>query len=212
MNHVSVKICGITTIEDALMCVDAGADALGLCFWPHSKRYVSREVAREIVEALPAAVEVVAVVVDEGADELQRLRDEVGIQWIQLHGDESPELLERFLPHAYKAMGVEHAGDVARLSDYPGERILVDKAIAGLPGGTGKTFDWALVQELASRRQLVLAGGLNPENVARAVRTVRPYRVDVASGVEWSPGRKDEGKVRAFISQARAALLESGQP
>jgi len=205
-DDVSVKICGITTVEDALMCVEAGADALGLCFWPGSKRYVQRETAREIMQALPDSVEVVAVVVNECADALHRLREEVGIQWVQLHGDEPPELLERFLPYAYKAMGIGTARDVERLSDYPGDRVLVDKAVAGLPGGTGETFDWHLVHDLVSRRRVILAGGLNPDNVGRAVHVVRPYRVDVASGVERSPGRKDEEKVRAFIARARDAV------
>ena len=165
----------------------------------------------EIVEALPSSVEVVAVVVDEPVEVLRRLREEVGIQWIQLHGEEPVGLLERFLPHAYKAMGIGSIEDVERLDRYPGERVLVDTARADLPGGTGETFDWRLVQALASRREVILAGGLNPENVARAVRTVRPYRVDVASGVERSPGRKDEAKVRAFVSEVRGALIGGGQ-
>jgi phosphoribosylanthranilate isomerase len=200
-----VKICGVTSVEDALMCVEAGADAIGVNFAPGSPRRIALELARRIVAALPAKVIKVGVFVDATESELRDTVERVGLGCVQLHGDESPELVAAFLPHAYKALRVRGREALALAARYPGDHILLDAYVPGVAGGTGATFDWTLAAELALIRQVTLAGGLTPANVAAAVREVRPFCVDVASGVESAPGRKDQAKVRAFIEAARGA-------
>jgi phosphoribosylanthranilate isomerase len=133
------------------------------------------------------------------------LKSQSGVGCLQLHGDEPPEVLAPLLPHAYKAVRIGGAADVARAATFPGDYLLVDAKVEGALGGTGVRFDWALVQSLARTRMLTLAGGLTPGNVAEAVRAVRPFCVDVASGVERAPGAKDLTLVRAFVAAARAA-------
>jgi phosphoribosylanthranilate isomerase len=202
---VRVKICGITSVEDALATVEAGADAIGLNFASSSPRRVTTALASAIVRALPAHVVTVGVFVDADKGELRRTIDAVGLRCIQLHGDETPELLFDFLPHAYKAIRVRGPGSLLDAARYPGDHILLDAYVAGVAGGTGARFDWTLAAELARSRHLTLAGGLTPENVAEAVRAVRPFCVDVASGIEVSPGKKDHEKLRSFITHAKAA-------
>jgi len=194
--HPRVKICGLTRVDQAIACVDAGADAIGVNFWPRSKRRCPDDVAARIAEAVGARARVVAVVVDAAPARIEAIRA-LGIRWIQLHGDEAPEALERWLPEAFKAVHVE--GDAAR---YPGEELLVDARVGDLPGGTGVTCDWDAAARLARTRRLWLAGGLGPDNVAEAVRRVRPYGVDVASGVERAPGDKDLARVARFVANA----------
>jgi phosphoribosylanthranilate isomerase len=199
---VRVKVCGITSLEDAKVCIDAGVDAIGLNFWARSVRSVSEQVAREIVAAFKGQSLFVGVFVDASGDEVERIRDSVGLDCVQLHGDEPPELVQRFLPHAYKAVRVR--GDVlAAVRAFPGEHVLLDAYAPGLPGGTGATFDWQLARAVAAERKLTLAGGLTPSNVRAAIETVQPYCVDVASGVESGPGIKDHDLVRAFVANAR---------
>ncbi|MET0286260.1 MAG: phosphoribosylanthranilate isomerase [Polyangiales bacterium] len=199
---VRVKICGVTSLEDARRTLDAGADAIGLNFWAKSARRCSEEVAREIVAAFKGQTLFVGVFVDSSADEVERIRTSVGLDCVQLHGEEPPSMVQRFLPHAYKAVRVR--GDVlAAVRAYPGEHVLLDAYVPGLPGGTGATFDWNLARAVAAERKLTLAGGLTPDNVRAAVATVNPYCVDVASGVESAPGVKDPALVRAFIANAR---------
>lgn len=195
-----VKVCGVTTVADAVACAELGVSAIGLNFVPASPRCISLERAREIAAAVPKTL-TVGVVADRGEAELRALREVVGC--LQLHGDEPPEALHPFLPHAYKAIRVATAADVARARAYPGDYILVDARVEGALGGTGATFDWSLVRDLAREKKLTLAGGLTPDNVARAVAEVAPYCVDVASGVESAPGVKDLAKVRAFVERAR---------
>ncbi len=202
-----IKICGITSVEDALLAVELGADALGLNFVPSSKRVLSRATAAHIAESLEGRVELVAVVADLDEGALQELREDTGIQWLQLHGSESPQALSALLPDAFKAAAIGSADDAARAAEYPGERLLVDAKSPGQLGGTGHRFDWSLVAALARQRQLIVAGGLTPDNVADAVRALHPFGVDVASGVE-APGnarQKDAAKLRAFIEAVRAA-------
>jgi phosphoribosylanthranilate isomerase len=199
-----VKICGVTTVEDAKDCADAGADAIGVNFIPSSVRRVDRERARAIVEAVGARVLVVGVVANESIEAMRALREASGVGCLQLHGDEGPGEVKALLPHAYKAVRVAGPADVDVARGMPGEYVLVDAKVVGALGGTGHTFDWALVVGLGAERRLVLAGGLTPESVAQAVRRVRPWCVDVASGVESSPGRKDPRKVRAFVEAARS--------
>lgn len=202
-----VKICGVTTIEDALLAADLGASAIGLNFVTGSPRRIDAARARAIAQAVHDAkgkgILVVGVVADMPLDAMRALVRETGLDCLQLHSDEPPEVLEPLLPHAYKAVRIASAEDVARASAYPGDYLLVDAKVEGALGGTGATFDWSLVRELARTRKLTLAGGLTPDNVARAVRELEPYCVDVASGVERSPGVKDEGKMRAFVEAAR---------
>jgi phosphoribosylanthranilate isomerase len=202
---VRTKICGITSLADAEMCLEAGADALGLNFWSGSVRRVSEPVAAQITAALRGKVLLVGVFVDASEVEIARLRDGLSLGCVQLHGEEPPELLTRFLPHAYKAVRVRGADVAAEVARFAGEHVLLDAYVKGMPGGTGATFDWTLAEKIARQRKLTLAGGLTPENVAEAVRAVAPYCVDTASGVESAPGVKDPARVRAFIAAAKGA-------
>jgi len=198
-------ICGLTFVADAVMSVDAGASAIGLNFVPSSPRRESVGDAREISRAVRGRTLVVGVVADLGVGEMKALLKEAELECLQLHGEETAGVVAAMQPHAYKAMRVGSAEDVEDARRYPGAYLLVDARVDGALGGTGKTFDWALVRELATKRKLTLAGGLTPANVAEAIRAVRPYCVDVASGVESGPGVKDPEKVRAFIAAARGA-------
>jgi phosphoribosylanthranilate isomerase len=202
---VEVKICGLTSLADALRCVELGADAIGLNFWPGSPRATDIETAAKIVETVGDDVQIVAVFVDFGLEEIRAILRKTGIDWAQLHGDEPPELVSRLLPTAYKAIRVEDGSAVKIARRYPGDHLLLDASVPGLPGGTGRTFDWAIAAEVAKERILTLAGGLTPDNVAQAVRRVRPFRVDVASGVELAPGRKDPRLVARFVEAAKSA-------
>jgi len=195
------------------MCADEGVDAIGINFVPSSKRVVTPDEARAIADAVRGRVLIVGVVADLDVDAMKTLRDGVGLECLQLHGDETPETLAPLLPHAYKAIRVGVRGgaprwsaeDVARADAYGGDHVLLDGAVAG----SGKTFDWSLARDLASRRRVTLAGGLGPENVEDAIRAVSPYCVDVASGVESGPRRKDRARVREFVRRARVAAVRA---
>jgi phosphoribosylanthranilate isomerase len=199
----AVKICGVTGVGDARAVFDAGADAIGLNFYPKSVRCVGVDVAREIVALAPKGVITVGVFVDASFEEITELQAATGFRCVQLHGGESPELLARFLPHAYKALRVRDQDAVRLAAEYPGEHILLDAYVPGEPGGTGATFDWRIAAEIARTRKVTLAGGLTPSNVAQAVAAVRPFCVDVASGVEHAPGKKDHALVRTFVARAK---------
>ena len=201
-----IKICGITREEDARAATQAGADALGLNFYAPSPRSIDLESARRIVAAVPPFVTIVALFVDEPADSVHRIIDNVAIDALQFHGSEVPEYCAQFGRPWMKAVrmkeGVDLAAQAARYSDSRG--LLLDSWREGVPGGTGETFDWARVSaDLAL--PLVLAGGLNPGNVEAAILQLHPAAVDVAGGVESAPGRKDAGKIRQFIEAVRAA-------
>jgi phosphoribosylanthranilate isomerase len=201
-----IKICGITSVEDALVALDAGADAVGVNFVSSSKRFVDVSVGRAVLEAVGEDMEVVAVVADRSTAELAELRERTGIAWLQFHGNETDDALRAALPYAYKAVRIATAADVERAGTVPGDRVLADARVHGSLGGTGARFDWTLVTKLSAERPLVLAGGLDAENVAEAVRLVRPFGVDVASGVEGSnPRKKDPERVRSFVQEARKA-------
>jgi phosphoribosylanthranilate isomerase len=200
-----VKVCGVTSVEDALMCIEAGVDAIGLNFWPRSVRRCAEQTARQIADAVAGRVLLVGVFVDAEEQEIARLRGALDLGCVQLHGAEPPALVARFLPHAYKALRVRDAGVLAEVRTFPGEHVLLDAYVPGAPGGTGATFDWSLAAQVARERKLTLAGGLTPRNVADAVRAVRPYCADTASGVESAPGVKDPQRVRAFVAAARSA-------
>jgi phosphoribosylanthranilate isomerase len=199
-----VKICGITRVEDALSAVLLGATAIGLNFVPTSKRRVDVPRAREIADAVRGKVELVGVVADMAVAEMRALRDDLELDFLQLHGNEDDALVNEMLPKAFKAVRIGDAEDARLAEAVPGDRILADAKVDGALGGTGKTLDWALVRRLAEEHKVLLAGGLTPKNVALAVNLVRPFGVDVASGVETSPGLKDAALVTSFIEAARA--------
>jgi len=204
---VQIKICGITNVDDALACVDAGADLLGFNFYPDSPRYIEPDAAREIVAQLPAAILTVGVFVNAGEPpKVARLADAAGVAAVQVHGDESPsycrELNGRFV---IKALRATKGFKPESALDFDTDALLLDSFDAHLAGGTGKVFDWSLAQRTSELvPKLILAGGLGPENVAEAVATVQPYGVDACSRLERSPGRKDIAQVRAFIEAIRA--------
>ncbi|MGD0527858.1 MAG: phosphoribosylanthranilate isomerase [Polyangiaceae bacterium] len=198
-----VKVCGVTSVEQAVACADLGVDALGVNFVATSPRRVDESLARAIVEAVGQRTLVVAVVSGMSVEAMRGLVARTGVGCLQVHGGE-PADVAALLPHAYGAVPVASAEDVAVAEAMPGEYVMVDAKVAGALGGTGHTFDWNLVVGLAGRRKLVLAGGLTPSNVAAAIARVGPWCVDVASGVESAPGVKDLGKVRAFVEAARA--------
>ncbi|HEY8946615.1 MAG TPA: phosphoribosylanthranilate isomerase [Polyangiaceae bacterium] len=201
-----VKICGVTSVEDALLAASAGADAIGLNFVPTSKRVIDLATAAHIADAVGDRVELIAVVANRSAPELEELRAATGVDLLQLHGFESPGELELLLPHAFKAVAIANAGDAERAAEYGGTRLLVDAKVEGELGGTGQRFDWSLAEPLAKGRDLIVAGGLTPDNVVSALRALRPFGVDVASGVETkqNPRAKDAARVHAFVAAVRA--------
>ncbi len=203
-----VKICGVTSKEDARLAADAGADAVGLVFWPGSPRHLDVATARGITAVLPPFVLRVGVFVNADRETLARIAEEAGLDLLQLHGDEPPEALENLPRRALKSIRVGPGFAPAEAERYAGSAagLLLDTRVEGTPGGTGRAFDWSLARGLKERCGfLVLAGGLTPETVGEAIRAVRPHGVDVSSGVESSPGRKDPLKVRAFVEAARSA-------
>ncbi len=207
-----VKICGVTTPADAEAAVEAGADALGLNFVPSSPRYLSLEQAKAIIDQVRGRVELVGVVANLDSAQCRSLLRAVGVDRLQLHGEESVSLLAELGPSAFKAVGIASPSDVSRAASYSGDRILVDARIGTQVGGTGHVFEWSWVAELAKRRSLVLAGGLGPSNVARAIAMVSPFGVDTASGVESAQDKraKDPEKMRRFVAAARAAAATEG--
>lgn len=209
---VRVKVCGVTSVADALACVEAGVDSVGVNLVPSSVRRVDEALARQVAKAVGARALVVAVVADLTVPDMLALKEATGVGCLQLHGSEPAASVSALLPHAYKAVRVGSEADVAAAEAMPGDYVLVDARVEGSLGGTGHTFDWTLVRGLASRRRLVLAGGLTPGNVAEAIATVGPYCVDVASGVESERGMKDLGKVRAFVEAARRASVGVAVP
>ena len=199
---VKVKICGITRLEDALLAARLGADALGFNFWPGSKRFIDPGVARAIVSRLPPFVTAVGVFVNQSPTDVLATAAQSGVTVVQLHGDEPQEDCNGYPIPAIKALRVAGPESLAAMDRYRVQAFLLDAPCAGF-GGSGAAFDWTLVREISARVSIILAGGLTPENVAEAVRTVRPWAVDVASGVEVSPGVKDPDKLARFIANAR---------
>ncbi|HMJ12836.1 MAG TPA: phosphoribosylanthranilate isomerase [Polyangiaceae bacterium] len=202
-----VKVCGITCTEDAVLAVAAGADAIGLNFVPSSKRHISLDTARAVVEAVSGRARVIGVVADLDESALRELLAQSGVDTLQLHGHEPAHLVERLLPDAFKVIHVENGADVDRARSYPGDLLLLDTKSGDQLGGTGKSFDWSLVRGLAAERRVVVAGGLTVENVAQAIEQINPWGVDVASGTEASddPRRKRPELVARFIERARNA-------
>ena len=206
MAHTRIKICGITSAEHALVAAACGADAIGLVFYAKSPRCVSAQQAAEIVAALPPFISVVGLFVNELPTEIERILSTVAIDVLQFHGDESVSFCKQFARPWIKALRVKHDTDIsAACREFEGSRgILLDAWMEGVPGGTGKTFDWQLAADTLPA-PIVLAGGLNENNVAAAIAAVCPAAVDVSGGVESEPGIKDANKIKRFIAAVRAA-------
>jgi phosphoribosylanthranilate isomerase len=204
MAPVRVKICGLTSLDDARAAVDAGAAALGFNFYRRSPRYVSPAVVAQMADHLPAAVCRVGVFVNATRDEIAAVACEARLSALQFHGDEPPDFCRGWAYKVLKAVRVRDARAADAAARYAVDFILVDAYVEGQPGGTGNRIAPALLTGF-DRSRLVLAGGLTPNTVAEAVRTVRPFGVDVASGVERAPGHKDAALMKRFVANAHAA-------
>jgi phosphoribosylanthranilate isomerase len=203
---VRVKICGITNVADALAAIDAGADLLGFNFYEKSLRFVTAADAERIGQQLPKKVDAVGIFVNAPAADVAGLCKSLKLDAAQLHGDETAETVAELAGSVavVKAFRVDPGFDLKILNDYRGAfAFLFDAALTGQYGGTGRTTDWDAARRAAARHRIILAGGLRVENVAAAVRIVRPYGIDVASGVESKPGKKDHGRLREFIREVR---------
>ena len=204
---MKIKICGITNTADAEVAVAAGADALGFIMYRKSPRWVEPAVARSIIAGLPPFVLPVGVFVNAEAERVRILMDECGFALAQLHGDESALYCQDLGRPVLKALRLKDRGAFLALAEFQGRAnargILIDAFSDQAYGGTGQTVDWTLAEEAARSTPVILAGGLNPSNVAGAIQVVRPYGVDASSGVEKSPGKKDHHKLKAFIEAAR---------
>lgn len=202
MNRVRVKICGLTRLQDVDAAVEAGADALGFVFTPRSKRFLENNEARALIERVPAFVSRVGLFMDQGEEEVEAVLRSLPLSLLQFHGRETGGFCRQFgLPYI-KALDVAGAGAPNLAEEYgQAAALLLDSHEPGAPGGTGRTFDWSCIPDLP--RPLVLAGGLTPGNVRRAIEQVRPWAVDVSSGVEDSPGVKSAVKLTEFINEAK---------
>lgn len=204
---VRVKICGVTNVEDARLAIQAGADLIGLNFYPPSPRYVTEQTAHEIRAAIPQTVWCVGVFVNAEREWVNALARQLTLDAVQFHGDETSADLSGWSQKTIKAFRVRPEQPLPALRDFPADYLLLDTYRSGRYGGTGQTFAWEQVGLLsaAQRQRIILAGGLHPDNVAAAVRSVQPWAVDVASGVEHEPGKKDSEKMKAFIHHAKTA-------
>jgi phosphoribosylanthranilate isomerase len=205
--RVKVKICGITNWADARSAIEAGADFLGFNFYSRSPRYIAPEKARRIVSRLPKRVFAVGVFVNETEEKMLAIAHRVGLDYLQLHGDESPVIVSRLRSSVpvIKAIRVKKpfsAGTLTRFKD--ATAFLLDGFDPGRPGGTGKTFDWDIARRVRNYGRIFLAGGLTPANVGDAIRAAMPYAVDVCSGVEAKPGKKDAAQMRALLGAVGA--------
>lgn len=219
-----IKVCGVTSPEDAAMALDAGADAVGINFYRESVRYVPMPSAAAIVEAIRGKGTAVAVFVNEHPSTIEVICGELGIAAVQLSGHEPAEVAARIRYPVIRTVHVGSGSGLDTFPDYPCAAFLVDAAVPGKYGGTGRSLDWDVLGRTAGGpyvrtggetssgpgRPWILAGGLTPENVAEAIRMSRPFGVDVASGVESAPGRKDTGKTRAFVENAKKGFGRAG--
>ncbi|HMK56232.1 MAG TPA: phosphoribosylanthranilate isomerase [Dissulfurispiraceae bacterium] len=202
---MKIKICGITNLEDALAAVDYGADALGFVFYQKSPRYVSSEKAREIASQLPPFVSTVGLFVNEDPAKIKDIMESARLHVLQLHGDEGPSACSIWMP-VIKAFRVKDFVDLKPLEQYRGvSAFLIDTYAPSAYGGTGQIFNWDIAVEAKRFGHIILAGGLTPDNIEKAIKWVRPYAVDVSSGVEADKGKKDLKKMREFIEKAKIA-------
>jgi len=203
-----IKICGIKTLKDALAAIEAGADYLGFNFYPKSVRFIEKSACAEIVSVLKREhpqIKLVGVFVNSSVEEIKDILQTCSLDLAQLHGDETPELFAQLAPRAFRAF----RGIPASIAGYERSQapaMLIDAAVQGVYGGSGVTADWTAAAKLAQQYPLLLAGGLTPENVAEAVRSVKPWGVDVASGVESAPGKKDAAKMAAFVKAVKKTI------
>lgn len=201
---VKVKICGITNLNDALSAVDAGADAVGFVFCSASPRHISPEQATEIIKVLPPFVQTVGLFVNEESATVNSIADQCGLDIVQLHGEETPGYCGTVLRRVIKAFRVKDIATLDAMSPYHVSGYLLDAWSPSAHGGTGQTFNWEIAAEAINRgHRIILAGGLTPCNVSEAVRCVKPYAVDVSSGVESTPACKDADKLKTFIIRAK---------
>jgi phosphoribosylanthranilate isomerase len=205
--RVKVKVCGITNAEDAGAAVEAGADALGFIFYQHSPRYVVPAVAARIIADLPPLIMPVGVFVNEELATVRSIMDACGLGLAQLHGDENASYCHDLSRPAMKALRLRDRTSLLTVAEYRGRGgvrgFILDRFSEAAYGGTGQVTDWGLAAEIAKSTRVLLAGGLTPDNVTEAIRTVRPYGVDVSSGVESAPGKKDHAKIFAFLHAVR---------
>ena len=209
-----IKFCGITVLDDAELAVAAGAWAIGLIFWPRSPRRCDPNAAAEIAAAVRRRVEVAGVFVNATLDHVSGIAEATGVTMLQLHGDEGPaycaEAARRTGCKVIKAVRVRSGADVQALASFHTDYHLLDSYTAGVPGGTGETFAWEIARAHRGPLPVILSGGLGPGNVAAAIAAVQPFAVDVASGVERVPGKKDPDKLEAFAAAVRAATVPVG--
>ncbi|MBS3779708.1 MAG: phosphoribosylanthranilate isomerase [Desulfovermiculus sp.] len=209
---IQVKICGITTVEDGRTCVDLGADAVGLVFYPPSPRFISLEQAARIVSDLPPQVARVGVFVNESYDTIMHTVSSCRLSAVQLHGKESPDLVERLAKNdilVIKCLYLNGRPGIEAVSSYNAPAFLVECSAGKLPGGNAKIWDWSAARDFAKKYPTIIAGGLAPENVAQAINAAGSSAVDVSSGVESTPGRKESRKVRDFISAVHQSTLKN---
>ena len=202
-----VKVCGITNLEDAWTAIEAGTDALGFVFVPNTPRYIEPDDANAIMRQIPPLVTTIGLFVNAGGTQIRDVAKKCRLDAIQLHGNESPELCHSLNLRIIKAFRIKESEPLNILSKFQVDAYLLDTYVKGKLGGTGKTFDWNLAYHAKKYGQIILAGGLNPSNVSTAINQVKPYAVDVSSGVEAEPGRKDPQKVRDFIRTVRETDL-----
>lgn len=200
---VRVKICGITSSDDALAAVDAGADALGFVFYEKSPRNINPMQAAAIIAKLPPFVQTVGLFVNEEIERVNWTADYCGLDVVQLHGDETPEDCLEVNRRVVKAFRMQNIVSIEPMKKYQVAGYLLDAWCPDCYGGTGKTFNWEMAAAARQYGRIILAGGLTPENVVEAIQAVRPYAVDVSSGVEIEPGKKDREKLRAFIKRVK---------
>lgn len=205
--RIRVKICGITSLPDALAAIEAGVDALGFMFWEPSKRHIPAEQAAQITTKLPPFVSKVGVFVDADAATIHAAIKQCGLDTIQLHGEESAEFCRQFKPgvKVVKAFRIKDASSLKQLHGYDTDAWLLDSFVTGWQGGTGESFDWSVAREARDAGcPILLAGGLRPDNIAEAIHQVWPYGVDVSSGVESAPGKKDAAMIKHFVAAVRS--------
>jgi len=201
MTRVKVKVCGVRSLEEAEVALNAGADALGFNFWRSSPRYIAPQAAGEIIRKLSPVVSAVGVFVNDIADRIEEIASDLSLSAVQLHGDESPDFCAKLGSiKTIKAIRVGQDFDLNVIKSYPVSMVLLDSSIKGSYGGTGQRFDWRIAIEAKCLARIILAGGLNSENVWDAITHVRPAAIDVCSGVESEPGRKDLDKLRRFMA------------